>query len=1016
MKKMRNIMKKADMRKVGAAVAALLLVAAMVIGLIPSESVMAATKVSDYSTDTKYTESLGDNSSTEYAGRIWSDKSVYEESATYDLYTEEGETQKSATVSKNADADFLVAFSALATSEAISGQTQAPVDVVFVIDTSGSMTHAMSSTDSSNRISNTVNALNDAIESVMEMNEYTRVGVVAFANTAAEILPLGRYEKGTRTYQNGQGYGSSTVTVTDYFSLSEERVYSHVIPEGGTQRNSNRAVTGGTNIQMGLYYGLNMLNNVTETTANINGSVVPRSPSLILLSDGAPTYSSNSNNWWAPSNNNADGPGNTAYVGNGLKALMTGAYMKARVDAKYNTSTALYTIGMGISGLSNYDGYGYDREYTGEQDLAYLTLDPAKYWDTSSSANEMAEAMAEAWETYTTSNGRPNVAVSRNDNYRFNHPTQYDIDETGGHPLQEFVDGYYDADSAAEVSEVFKSIVAHISISAPQVPTELRTNDPMTDGYITYTDPLGQYMEVKDVQEIIYAGSEFKSKTKTVSADGLTTTYTFEGEVHSPVYGDQEIKNIIIQVTKDATSGDETLVVKVPAAVIPVRVNTVQLNEDGTVRSHTNNGAYPVRVLYSVGLREGIVESGVVQMNKLSKEYIAANSNADGTINFYSNLYTGENEIIVSEAGTEVHKTVGDATVEFEPAHNNPFYYIVQDIPIYKNEACTPADRLTAAEGLQEDATYYYVEKYYHGLEEVRKIVTRTGAQLMKTDRVEIDGFLYRAAGSPRPNRIMEFEGKKIDNNTKTADDFYAPTFQHAEGSTDPYAGKYVIYLGNNGVMSVAASGTLEIAKQVVAEEGLTPATTEFEFTVNLDGNATVAGTFDYDVLNADGDVLRTATITDGGTLTLKDGEKAVIHNLPPGTAYEVKETEANTLGFSTTATGANGTIEAQTTSTANFVNTYTVEELKYPDTELRVHKVLVGRTSKNDAFTFYMTPYDNAYPMPDAASTIPYSQVLTIPAGVDTAEIDLDRLHLQNQALIYMQCKKSVRQSVLQV
>ncbi len=995
MKKMKQLLKKKNICRIGVAVVALLLIVSMITNTVPAETVMAQEKISDYGTDTKYTESLGDNASTEYAGRIWTDKSVYSESATFDLYTPEGESQKSTTISKSQDSQFLIAYSALATSEAISGQTQAPVDVVFVIDTSGSMAYSMGGNDSSSRISNTINALNNAIDAVMNMNPYTRVGVVAFANTSATILPLGRYAKGTRT----TGGGGNQASVTNYFSLSGSTIYAHVIAEGSTrQTNENRSVTGGTNIQMGVYTGLNMLNSVQSTTANIEGSVVSRVPVMILLSDGAPTYSSGSTNWWAPSNNKDDGPGGSPYVGNGFKALMTGAYMKQRVDEKYNAKTSVYTIGMGISGLSNTSGSGRDERYTGEQDLAYLTLNPAAHWDESTDANAMAEDMADAWDSYTTNNGRPRLAVSSSENYTFTHPTTNDIDDldnddTTINPLKQFVDGYYDADSASEVTDVFNAIVSNIAISAPQVPTEMKTTDPMTDGYITYTDPIGQYMEVKEVQEIIYAGTEFKNPTKKVSGD--TTTYTFTGSVHSPVYGDQEIKNIIIEVTKDATSGDETLTVKIPAAVIPVRVNTVQLNKDGTVHSHTNNGAYPVRVLYSVGLRDGIVQDGVVQMNKLSDEYIKANSNPDGTINFFSNLFTGENTITVLEGGQEIMKTVGNATVEFEPAHNNSFYYITQDIPIYKDEACTPDNRLTVAEGLDPEATYYYVEKYYHGLEEVRKIVERTGAQLMKTDRVEVDGYLYRASGSPRPNRIMEFEGKKIDNNTKTAEDFYAPTFQYAQGSTDPYAGKYVIYLGNNGVMSVAASGSLEISKKVEAADGLTPQTTEFEFTVNFDGNATLAGTFDYEVLDAAGAVLRTATIADGGTLTLKDGEKAVIYNLPPGTAYEVKETQANSLGFTTVSEGANGTIVEMTTSLAEFTNIYAVTELTYPENGLSVTKQLDGRASKGDVDTyeFYMTPYDAANPMPESTSNGSLNKTITVPAGETTEAVSFGQI-----------------------
>lgn len=973
---------KRDMRKIGAAIVAAMMVVALVIGLIPNETaeVLAADKVSDYGTETKYTESLGDNASTEYSGRIWTDKSVYSESVTFDLYTPEGEaTQRTATVSKDADSDFLVAFSALGTTQAVSGQTQAPVDVVFVIDTSGSMQDDMSNTDTTDRIVNAVTALNDSIEKVMKMNPYTRVGVVAFSDTAQTILPLGRYEKGTRSYQTGGTFWNpgQTVTVTNYFSLQSNSLYAHVLPEGSTEQTTrNRNVTGGTNIQMGLYTGLNMLAQA-DTTVQIESTEVTRVPSLILLSDGAPTYSSSSSNWWAPTNNNNDGPGGSPYAGNGMKALMTGAYMKEIVNDNYGIDATIYTIGMGISGLSNYESYYGYRYYTGEQDLAYMTLDPANYW---TEDNDMANAIEAAWNTYTAGRSAT-ITVDDGDNYTFEHPTGTGIIDIGDlddndssiNPVRDFVDDYYDADSAGEVTDVFDEIVSNIAISAPQVPTEVKNPDAIdADGYITYTDPLGKYMEVKDVKAISYAGTVYTkdNSTKTVKTiSGTETTYEFAAEVQSAIYGDQNMKNILITVTEDG-EGMETITIKIPASVIPVRLNTVLLNADGTVKSHTNNGAYPVRVFYTVGLKDGLIENGVVKIGDdgVSAEYIEANSNEDGTVNFYSNLYTGENEVIVLDDGKEIHKTVGNATVEFEPSHTNTFYYIEKDMPIYKDAAGTV--QVTAGEGIKEDGNYYYKNTYYHGTSIETEIALRTGAQLLKTDIIEIDGYLYRAKGSPRLNRILIFEGEKIDNNTKTAEDFYAPTFEYASGSTDPYDGKFVVYLGNNGVISVAASGRLEISKDVNVPEGLTPTTTEFEFRVNLDGANNLAGEYAYSVVNANDQVLRGGTITDGGTLKLADGETAVIRNLPLDVAYEVIEVGANSLGFTTQSSGTTGTIQAGTPAKAAFVNTYAVDTVKVGASDgFQVSKTLKGRHWNGDAFTFLLESVDAATPMPSGST-----------------------------------------------
>ena len=62
---------------------------------------------------------------------------------------------------------------------------------------------------------------------------------------------------------------------------------------------------------------------------------------------------------------------------------------------------------MGISELDNYSGWSY----TGEQDLAYFTLDPKSFWN---SNNTMATSVVNAWNRYTnqTPGGNANISVS----------------------------------------------------------------------------------------------------------------------------------------------------------------------------------------------------------------------------------------------------------------------------------------------------------------------------------------------------------------------------------------------------------------------------------------------------------------------------------------------------------------------------------------------------------------------------------------------------------------------------
>lgn len=915
----------------------------------------AGNKISDPDTSAKYSEFLGDNASTEYSGRIWTDKSVYTDDAAFDIF---GGGKSTIKLNENENGeDFLIAYSALATAKSVSGQTKAPVDVVFILDISGSMSNGDSNMNNGkSRIYNTVQATNNAIDELMTLNPYTRVAVAAFSSNAQVLLPLGRYTK--------------KATDVPYFTLNrntgsdvyETTLYTNAVNSFGAKIKDSTRVEGGTNIQMGLYKGMKVLADVDkqDTKVNINGQTVQRVPLVVMLSDGSPTFSSDSKSWWAPSDNYNDGPGNEAYAGNGMKAILVGSYMKDAIDRNYEvTDTAfaakVYTVGMGITSLKG-----------AEKQLANMTLDPGTYWNDNNITNSMKTTIKNYWGKYTSGNnsGKLNInvgqqgenGINEDKDYYLTHPkTGYDVDPVNGY---DYVDKYYGADKASAITKVFNEIVSNIAISAPQVPTEIKGTDPVTDGYIIYTDPIGEYMEVKDVKAVIYADRTFTAKNTVTNGD--TTTYTFTGTVNSSLYGKQDIKNILIIV--DETDGKQTLIVKIPASLIPLRVNEVTLNSDGSVKAHKNNGVMPARVIYSVGLQSEIAretDNGTVYIDKskISAEYLTANADNDGAIRFYSNEYTNSQPINGS--------TVGDATVEFEPSHTNSFYYLLDDMPIYKDAGFK--DQVTEGERLDDNTVYYYKDEYYYGNAVKVTATALTGAQLKATEiKKGTDGCLYSAAGSVRLNRILSPEGSKVLNKTQTAEDFYAPEFKYADGISDAYNGKLVVHLGNNGVLAIAAGGNLQISKTVNAGAGLTAPDKTFEFTIDLDGDKESGGTYDYAIVDAAGKTVAAGTVSASSkTIRLKDGQTATVYGLPPESAYIVTEAAVN--GFTCVSEGATGLIKAGQTSVASFTNTYNVAPVVWPaNNELKGTKKLVGRDwTENDSFTFFITPCNNE-PLPE--------------------------------------------------
>ncbi len=107
-------------------------------------------------------------------------------------------------------------------------------------------------------------------------------------------------------------------------------------------------------------------------------------------------------------------------------------------------------------------------------------------------------------------------------------------------------------------------------------------------------------------------------------------------------------------------------------------------------------------------------------------------------------------------------------------------------------------------------------------------------------------------------------------------------------------------------------AGDLIITKQVEGEEGETDRS--FHFIVSLSDK-----TDSFIYKKSDGSE---GKIKSGGEITLKHNEKAIIENIPVGTEFTVKETEANTEGYITSATGTTGNIKRTVQKVAAFTNT----------------------------------------------------------------------------------------------
>lgn len=695
---------------------------------------------------------------------------------------------------------------------------------------------------------------------------------------------------------------------------------------------------------MGLYTGMNLLT-VSDTTVEINGQTVRRVPAVIHLSDGNPTVSSDSQNWWKPSNNSGNGNGvvRISSVGNGLKAMMTATYMKQEIDRHYsadsnsNYAVRVYNIGMGLNGIFNEVkgslNWNTDIDASKSQNLAYVSLDPGSHWNDN---NNIAQNFRDNWNEYkeginiTIPVSEPAASAGPGDwtswwattypseNYTVTHPSQNDITEVND---LNYVDQYFSADSADQVMEVFENIVSDITMSAPQVPTNVRPEAIDQSGYITYTDEIGDYMEVKAVKNLIYSGMNFTNPTISTNTNGNTTTYTFSGQIVSPVYGKQNANDIAITVTSntDSSTGKmtQTLTVKIPASAIPLRVNTVELDSSGNVKSHTTNNAYPMRLCYTVGVQEGVKNTdGTVDLSKIDDAYKQANTGTDG-LYFYSNKYTGDIK-------WEDQKTAGNAYVEFTPAKNNPYFYVQESIPLYTDEGCVTPVTVQPTQG--DGKTYYYQVQYYRGMESVTETRSVTG---IKGATELINGQYCVKAGEMNAPHADSKHAEKTTNNTSTAQLYY---YAHMKGENAQ------IHLGNNGRLAVKTA-SLAVEKDIEVPEGIDAgqfADQKFSFTVTLSDTVPkpVSGMFTTRHVADDGNGnevsvesgITSLNFTDGtATFELEPGEKLYIDGLVSGWSYTVSETDDPDDGFDQTTPedgNASGKL-GDTTTTVSFVNTY---------------------------------------------------------------------------------------------
>lgn len=501
---------------------------------------------------------------------------------------------------------------------------------------------------------------------------------------------------------------------------------------------------------------------------------------------------------------------------------------------------------------------------------------------------------------------------------------------------------YKAASNASDLSQVFTDIFDSITQGSGG-PTQVEETEGAqdTDGYITFTDKLGDYMQVDDVNAIVYGGKKF---TKTSASN--ETDYYFEGSIEdNPVYDSTNLSNIKIHVTKGQDGVGDTITVQIPASLIPLRYFDIDEENNMSVEE-----AYPIRLFYSASLKDEVEDSLLNgTADETLKTYINAHKSDDGKqAYFYSNQFnSGSN---------------GTTIADFTPARSNKFYYFTEPTLLYTDKNCE-----NPATNFVEGGTYYYKNEYYisQNGKAVQDVENVSVSGLLRNQIEYRDGQIYVIAGTRKLSRADQFVGAKNGNITGTATNVISPSW--GQGQQDP--NKVYVALGNNGRVALNLPGTLKVSKIVETNEGITAPDDTFEFTLTLEGEGSnvsyYATIFDAEGNPVEGfngaDQDNPYTIKSDNTFTLKNGQYIEVYGLPDGIKYSVVET-SNT-DYTTTndsaegaTNAAEGTVAANETVSVDYTNKFEVKDLTIDDTSslFTAAKKLIGRDwTEDDTFTF---------------------------------------------------------------
>ena len=288
------------------------------------------------------------------------------------------------------------------------------------------------------------------------------------------------------------------------------------------------------------------------------------------------------------------------------------------------------------------------------------------------------------------------------------------------------------------LSDAFASIASDISSGGGEDSTATGRDG---NTAITITDYLGDYMEFKGLDGILYgvegANTQFyapgtqgayhtQAQVQRDDASATQSTYTMWATVPSallnPKQGQENVSlnGITIKVTRsaDPKKGD-TVTITIPPELIPaIRYSVKQEQNENTISTDvTRSIVDPLRIFYSVGPKASTLSSVISELEDQSLRSESATNESDrqssAFISFMANAARdGSNGIYSLYNNTPTEEAKGTATVDMTLSDNNPYYYYV-DEPLYV-ETAQGSDIYRPATTSDASATKYVLSRYWN--------------------------------------------------------------------------------------------------------------------------------------------------------------------------------------------------------------------------------------------------------------------------------------------------------------